>query len=100
MVTDEPIGPYCIGLPYRVPVPTWLNGSGVKKQAAAHLAGWAIPCFRPVTEDQEAEPGTTESVRRATRSGHSVIGQALHNIGYQWRYRPNLRRYWRARGQT
>jgi len=121
MVTEEPLGPYRIGLPYRVP--TCLIGYGVTKQAAAHLAGRAIPFFRPVDEDQkfvwetglrvalilpppvlvgdqEAETGTIGSVRRATRSGRSVIGQTWHNIGYQWRYRRNLRRYWRSRGQT
>jgi glycosyl transferase family 25 len=119
LMQDSALGPYRVGLPERVP--TCLIGYGLTRAAAARLAARAIPFFRPVDEDQkfvwetglrvavilpppvvvgdqQAETGTIGSVRRATRSGRSVVGQTLHNIRYQWRYRRGLRRYWRARG--
>ncbi len=106
-------------IPYRVP--TCLIAYGVTKAAAAHLAERAIPFFRPVDEDQkfvwetglrvavalptpvtvgeqEAATGTIGSVRRATRSGRSVVGQTLHNLRYQMRYRSALKRHWAQNG--
>lgn len=114
MVSEAPLGPYRIGIPYRVP--TCLIGYGVTKAAAAHLAARAIPFFRPVDEDQkfvwetglrvalvlpppvtvgdqEAATGTIGSVRRATRSGRSALGQAWHNMRYQIGYARALRRH-------
>ncbi len=117
MVETKALGPYEIGIPYRVP--TCLIGYGLTKSAAARLVDRAIPFFRPVDEDQkfvwetglrvalilpppitvgdqEAATGTIGSVRRATRSGRSVLGQTLHNLSYQLRYAWRLRRHRRA----
>jgi glycosyl transferase family 25 len=114
MVTETPLGDWRIGIPYRVP--TCLIGYGVTRAAAAHLAARAIPFFRPVDEDQkfvwetglrvalilpppvtvgdqEAQTGTIGAVRRATRSGRTALGQALHNMRYQWTYTRRLKRH-------
>lgn len=120
LVAQAPLGPYRIAIPYRVP--TCLIGYGLTKVAAAHLAGRAVPFFRPVDEDQkfvwetglrvalvlpppivvgdqEAATGTIGAVRRATRSGRTALGQALHNFGYQARYAWRLWRHRRGEGQ-
>lgn len=120
LVAEAPLGPHRIGIPYRVP--TCLIGYGVTKAAAARLADRAIPFFRPVDEDQkfvwetglrvalvlpppvvvgdqEAATGTIGSVRRATRSGRSSLGQGLHNLRYQARYAWRLWRHRQASGR-
>ena len=123
MVFEQNLGPYRIGIPYRVP--TCLIGYGITKQAAGRLIARAVPFFRPVDEDQKfiwetglrvalilpppvfvgdqaAVTGTIGAVRRAARSGRSVIGQMIHNARYQARYTQRLRQYrlnekrWRA----
>lgn len=118
MASVAPLGPYRIGIPYRVP--TCLIGYGLTRDAAAHLAARAIPFFRPVDEDQkfvwetglrvalvmpppvtvgdqQAETGTIGTARRAAaRSGRSRLGQALHNLRYQLGYAWRLRRHRRA----
>lgn len=117
LVSEAPLGPYRVGIPYRVP--TCLIGYGLTRAAAARLAARAIPFFRPVDEDQkfvwetglrvalvlpppivvgdqEAATGTIGSVRRATRSGRSAFGQTLHNLRYQVGYSIRLWRHRRA----
>jgi len=120
LVVEEPLGEWRIALPYRVP--TCLIGYGLTREAAARLVARAVPFFRPVDEDQkfiwetgltvalvlpppivvgdqEAATGTIGSVRRATRSGRTALGQALHNLRYQARYAWHLRRHWKGAGQ-
>jgi glycosyl transferase family 25 len=114
MLSETPLGPYRLGIPYRVP--TCLIGYGLTKSAARHLADRALPFFRPVDEDQkfvwetglrvglilpppilvgeqEAATGTTGAARRALRSGRSLLGQTLHNARYQLDYSLKLRRH-------
>lgn len=116
LMRKAPLGEFEIGIPYRVP--TCLIGYGLTKATAQHLVGRAIPFFRPVDEDQkfiwetglrvglvldppilvgdqEAATGTIGSVRRATRSGRSALGQAIHNLRYQAGYARALKRYWK-----
>jgi len=115
-IAQAPLGPYRVVIPERVP--TCLIGYGLTKPAAQKLVARATPFFRPVDEDQkfiwetglrvavivpppitvgdqEAATGTIGAVRRATRSGRSAVGQALHNLRYQWRYRRALKDHWR-----
>ena len=119
MTNTEPLGPYQIGIPYRVP--TCLIGYGLTTSGAKKLSERAIPFFRPVDEDQkfvweaglrvalitppplivgdqEAETGTIGSVRRASRSDRSALSQALHGLRYQLNYAINLRRHRRKNG--
>lgn len=120
MVKTEKLGPYQIGIPYRVP--NCLIGYGITKAAAARLAQRAIPFFRPVDEDQkfvwetglrvalilppplrvgdqEAATGTIGAARRSTRIGRSVLGQTLRNLSYQINYAWCLRRHRRGEVQ-
>lgn len=113
MLDTAPLGPFTIGMPYRVP--TCLIGYGVTKVGAERLVARALPVFRPVDEDQkffwetglrvalitpppievgdqEAETGTIGQTRRAMRSDRSRVGQAWHNLRYQMRYERQLRR--------
>ncbi len=116
LVAEDVLGPYRIGIPYRVP--TCLIGYGLTKPGAQKLLDRAVPFFRPVDEDQkfvwetglrvalilpppvlvgdqEAATGTIGSVRRATRSGRSALGQTLHNLRYQIGYTARL--WWHRR---
>jgi glycosyl transferase family 25 len=104
---DRPLGPYRIGLPYRVP--TCLIGYGLTKQAAARLAARARPFFRPVDEDQKfvwetglrvalilpppirvgdqaTVTGTIGNERRAARGRRHRVTRGLHNLLYSLRY--------------
>ncbi|GAA0309529.1 glycosyltransferase family 25 protein [Rhodovulum strictum] len=104
-----------IGIPYRVP--TCLIGYGLTKAAAAGLAARALPFFRPVDEDQKFvwetglrvalvlpppvvlgdQQAITGTVGRARREGRRKgLGQLLHRLGYNLRYRRALARH-RAR---
>jgi len=114
---ERPLGPYRIGMPYRVP--TCLIGYGLTKSAAAHLCGRAKPFFRPVDEDQKfvwetslrvalilpppisvgdqsTVTGTIGKERRASRAGTGALAQGLHNALYSLRYSFNLARHRRA----
>lgn len=120
LVEKAPLGAFEIGIPYRVP--TCLIGYGLTKAGAKRLVDRAIPFFRPVDEDQkflwetglrvalvlpppilvgdqEAATGTIGSVRRATRSGRSALGQAIHNLRYQARYARKLKQHWKGKAQ-
>ncbi len=119
LVSEEALGRFRIGIPYRVP--TCLIGYGLTKAGAARLVARALPFFRPVDEDQkffwetglrvalilpppivvgdqEAATGTIGQTRRAMRSGRSRIGQALHNLRYRLSYERQLRRARRGAG--
>lgn len=106
-----------IGIPYRVP--TCLTGYGLTREAARHLAGRALPFFRPVDEDQKFvwETGlrvalvlpapvtlgdqqtVTGTIGRARREARRRgLGQALHSALYGWRYRRALARHRRREG--
>ena len=107
---------HLIVVPYRVP--TCLIGYGLTREAAAHLAGRAIPFFRPVDEDQKffwetglrvslvlpppVEVGdqqtVTGTIGKARRdAGAGGLGQVMRGLAYQLRYRTAL--HWhRARG--
>ena len=114
---DRPLGPYRIGLPYRVP--TCLIGYGLTRSAAAHLAGRARPFFRPVDEDQKfvwetglrvalilpppilvgdqsAETGTIGNERRGAEFGRGTVARGVHNLRYSIRYSWNLKRHRRS----
>ncbi|MDT8856004.1 glycosyltransferase family 25 protein [Paracoccaceae bacterium Fryx2] len=103
-------------IPYRVP--TCLLGYGLTQAAARHLAGQALPFFRPVDEDQkffwetglrvalvlptplrvgdqQTVTGTIGSARRA--AGKSGLASLLRGLRYQIGYRARL--HWhRLRG--
>ena len=114
---ERPLGPYRIGMPYRVP--TCLIGYGLTREAAAHLAGRARPFFRPVDEDQKfvwetglrvalvlpppllvgdqsTVTGTIGAERRASRAGQGALARAVRNLRYSLRYSWNLARHRRA----
>lgn len=119
MIATKPLGPFKIGIPYRVP--TCLIGYGVTREAARKLAARAIPFFRPVDEDQkffwetglrvalvlpqpilvgdqQAETGTIGETRRSTAPGRTGLAGAWHNLKYQLGYETRLRLA-RFRGQ-
>ena len=114
---EQPLGPYRIGLPYRVP--TCLLGYGLTRKAAAHLAKHARPFFRPVDEDQKfvwetglrvalvlpppllvgdqtTVTGTIGAERRASRSLQGAVSRTLHNLLYGLDYSWRLWRHRRA----
>ena len=120
LVWDKPMGPYRIGMPYRVP--TCLIGYGLTRAAAAHLAGRARPFFRPVDEDQKfvwetglrvalilpppilvgdqsTVTGTIGSERRDARQGNA-LARGLRNLSYSLRYSWNLARHRRRERRT
>lgn len=107
---DRPLGPFRVGIPYRVP--TCLIGYGLTQSAAAHLVKHATPFFRPVDEDQKfvwetglrvalilpppilvgdqtTVTGTIGSERRGARSGNALT-RGLRNLRYSLRYSWNL----------
>jgi glycosyl transferase family 25 len=113
LVWDRPLGPYRIGMPYRVP--TCLIGYGLTRDAAARLAARARPFFRPVDEDQKfvwetglrvalvlpppilvgdqsTVTGTIGNERREGRTG-GTLARGLHNLRYSLRYSWNLARH-------
>ncbi|MCB1342342.1 MAG: glycosyltransferase family 25 protein [Pseudooceanicola sp.] len=120
VVRERSLGRFRLATTYRVP--TCLNGYGLTRDAAAHLAARAIPFFRPVDEDQkflwetglrvatllppqvrvgdqQAATGTigTERRRAGARQGLARLRQALHGALYQWRYRRDLARHWKGK---
>ena len=112
------LGPgVAIGIPYRVP--TCLIGYGLTREAASRLLARAGRFFRPVDEDQKFvwETGlrvalvlpppvilgdqqtVTGTIGRARRDGRDKgLGQVLHRLRYNLRYRRALARHRRSQG--
>lgn len=110
----RPLGPYRIGIPYKVP--TCLIGYGIKKEAAKHLVECSRPFFRPVDEDikfvwetglrvavilpspirvgdQSTVTGTVGDERRASVSGKRDFVRGLRNLRYSLLYSLQLARH-------